>query len=97
MTAALAEVPGSQRRGDGSPPCFLSGFSGWRDRGLYPLVGRGGAEPIGAAIVENKATANQSPRSSLVYQDSNPKECLRVNNWIVQGLYHYAVKETVEL
>ena len=33
--------------GMGSPPCFLSGFSGWRDRALYPLVGWGGAERRG--------------------------------------------------
>ena len=46
----------------------------------------GGAEPIGAAIAENKATANQSPCSSLVYKESNFKGRLRVNNWIVQGL-----------
>jgi len=26
-----------------------------------------------------------------------PKERLRVNNWIVQRLYNYAVNETVEL
>ena len=26
-----------------------------------------------------------------------PKERLRVNNWIVQRLYNYAVSETIEL
>ena len=26
-----------------------------------------------------------------------PKERLRVSNWIVQGLYNYAVNETVEV
>ena len=46
MTAALAgrmgvsvAATGSQRRGDGSAACFLSGFSGWRVGTLYPLAG----------------------------------------------------------
>src|SRR5664279_5337496 len=35
--------------------------------------------------------------SSLVYEESDSKERLRVSNWIVQRLYNYAVKKTVEL
>jgi hypothetical protein len=37
------------------------------------------------------------PCSSLVYEESDSKERLRVSNWIVQRLYDYAVKKTVEL
>src|SRR5665647_808530 len=37
------------------------------------------------------------PCSSLVYEESDSKERLRVSNWIVQRLYNYAVKKTVEL
>src|ERR1700735_610316 len=37
------------------------------------------------------------PCSSLVYEESDSKERLRVSNWIVQRLYIYAVKKTVEL
>src|ERR1022692_1752977 len=32
------------------------------------------------------------PCSSLVYEESDSKERLRVSNWIVQRLYNYAVK-----
>ena len=34
---------------------------------------------------------------SRVYEESDSKERLRVSNWIVQRLYNYAVKKTVEL
>ena len=37
------------------------------------------------------------PCSSFVSQESDSKERLRVSNWIVQGLYNYAVNKTVEL
>src|ERR1700693_3088691 len=37
------------------------------------------------------------PCSSLVYEESDSKERLRVSNWIVQRLYNFAVKKTVEL
>ena len=33
----------------------------------------------------------------LFYKKSDSNERLRVSNWIVQRLYHYAVKKTVEL
>ena len=52
-----------------------------------------GAPPRGA----NKATANQSPCKALSSKSPIPKERLRVSNWIVQGLYDYAVSKTVEL
>ena len=45
----------------------------------------------------NKATANQSPCKALSSKSPIPKERLRVSNWIVQGLYDYAVSKTVEL
>ena len=71
-----------------------SGISGWRDRAPDPWAcGRqGGARRIKI----NKATAKQSPRLSLT-KSLNPKERLSVGNWIVQRLYDYAVKETVEI
>jgi hypothetical protein len=46
---------------------------------------------------ENKATAKQPPLLKLSYKESVSNERLRVSNWIVQGLYDYAVKKTVEL
>jgi hypothetical protein len=59
---------------------------------------RVGAEESGAAKAENKAIANQSPLLKLgLYEESDSKERLRVSNWIVQRLYNYAVKKTVEL
>ena len=45
-------------------------------------------------IKGNKATADQSP---LLELESHSKGHLRVGNWVVQGLYIYAVKETVKL
>ena len=53
--------------------------------------------PLAAAIVGNKATANQPPLRKPFYKESDSNERLRVSNWIVQKLYDYAVKETVEL
>ena len=57
---------------------------------------RVGAEQAGAAKTGIKAIANQSPLLKL-YEESDSKERLRVSNWIVQRLYNYAVKKTVEL
>jgi hypothetical protein len=48
-----------------------------------------------AATRENKAVATDRP-VKLVTEESDSKERLRVSNWIVQGLYDYAVNETVE-
>jgi hypothetical protein len=57
---------------------------------------RVGAEQSGAA--RNKAIANQSPLRRLSLRRVRySKERLRVSNWIVQRLYNYAVKKTVEL
>jgi myosin-crossreactive antigen len=44
----------------------------------------------------NKATVDQPPWLKLFYEESDSNERLRVSNWIVQRLYHYAIKETVE-
>ena len=46
---------------------------------------------------ETKATAKQPPLLKLFYQESDSNERLRVSDWIVQRLYNYAVKKTVEL
>ena len=40
---------------------------------------------------------NNRPCSSFVHEEPDSNERLRVGNWIVQGLYNYAVKKTVEL
>ena len=45
----------------------------------------------------NKATATNRPCLGFALKSPIPKERLRVNNWIVQRLYDYAVNETVEL
>ena len=45
---------------------------------------------------KTRAIANQSPLLKLS-EESDSKERLRVSNWIVQRLYNYAVKKTVEL
>jgi hypothetical protein len=39
---------------------------------------------------------DQPPWLALFYEESDSNERLRVSNWIVQRLYHYAIKETVE-
>ena len=41
----------------------------------------------------NKATVDQPPWLKLFYEESDSNERLRVSNWIVQRLYHYAIKE----
>jgi hypothetical protein len=41
-------------------------------------------------------TVDQPPWLELFYEESDSNERLRVSNWIVQRLYHYAIKETVE-
>ena len=47
--------------------------------------------------VATRRLLTNRPCSSLVYEESDSKERLRVSNWIVQRLYNYAVKKTVEL
>ena len=80
---------------------------------LYPPYARGGAEgqavvcPLlrgssptrGVAPKQHRTRRllTNRPCSSLVYEESDSKERLRVSNWIVQRLYNYAVKKTVEL
>jgi hypothetical protein len=49
------------------------------------------------AYNREKATADQPPLLKLFYKESDSNERLRVSNWIVQRLYDYAVKKTVEL
>ena len=44
----------------------------------------------------NKAAVDQPPWLELFYEKSDSNERLRVSNWIVQRLYHYAIKKTVE-
>ena len=48
------------------------------------------------AILRNKATTNHRLRTNGALEESHSNERLRVSNWIVQRLYNYAVKETVE-
>jgi hypothetical protein len=45
----------------------------------------------------NKATADNRPCSALSTKSPASKGRLRVSSWIVQRLYHYAVKKPVEL
>jgi hypothetical protein len=55
------------------------------------------AAPTRAQIIGNKAAADQPPWLELFYKESDSNERLRVSDWIVQRLYDYAVKKTVEL
>ena len=71
----------------GGSGVLLSGISG----------SRVGAEQSGAAKRKTRRLLTNRPCSSLVYEESDSKERLRVSNWIVQRLYNYAVKKTVEL
>src|SRR6202022_3587831 len=69
----------------------------FRAGSLYPFW-RVGAEESGAASKrKTRRLLTNRPCSSLVYEESDSKERLRVSNWIVQRLYKYAVKKTVEL
>ena len=43
-----------------------------------------------------RATSNHRLRTNGALEESHSNERLRVSNWIVQRLYDYAVKETVE-
>ena len=87
-TGSLPNEIGRAKTAEGSRACFLSGISG-------PRVG---AEESGAANKrKTRRLLTNRPCSSLVYEESDSKERLRVSNWIVQRLYNYAVKKTVEL
>ena len=66
----------------------------FRAGSLYPLAR--GCRRIWRGEKTRRLLTNR-PCSSLVYEESDSKERLRVSNWIVQRLYNYAVKKTVEL
>src|SRR5258705_83858 len=66
----------------------------FRAGSLYPLAR--GCRRIWRGEKQGRLLTNR-PCSSLVYEESDSKERLRVSNWIVQRLYNYAVKKTVEL
>ena len=57
---------------------------------------RVGAEDLARRKRKTRRLLTNRPCSSLVYEESDSKERLRVSNWIVQSLYNYAVKKTVE-
>ncbi|MEH2563332.1 hypothetical protein V1289_002959 [Bradyrhizobium sp. AZCC 2289] len=67
--------------------------------------GFSGVLSLGAWVPNNLARRKRKTRrlltnrpcASLVYEESDSKERLRVSNWIVQRLYNDAVKKTVEL
>src|SRR5674476_590460 len=65
---------------------------------VCPLL-RGSSATRGVAPKQHRTRRllTNRPCSSLVYEESDSKERLRVSNWIVQRLYNYAVKKTVEL
>src|SRR5665811_2192776 len=84
-------------------------ISGPRVNLVYQPYARGGADgqavvcPLlrGSSptrgVAPNRKTRRlltNRPCSSLVYEESDSKERLRVSNWIVQRLYNYAVKKT---
>ena len=75
----------------GSGVLSLRHFSGWFSLSLGAWV------PKNLARRKTRRWLTNRPCSSLVYEESDSKERLRVSNWIVQRLYNYAVKKTVEL
>jgi hypothetical protein len=75
----------------GSGVLSLRHFSGWFSLSLGAWV------PKNLARRKTRRLLTNRPCSSLVYEESDSKERLRVSNWIVQRLYNYAVKKTVEL
>src|SRR6266849_2764175 len=87
---------------------LISGPRGNTNSHLRPreaLNGHRSARSYGVAWQREGSRQNRKTRrlltnrpcSSLVYEESDSKERLRVSNWIVQRLYNYAVKKTVEL
>ena len=68
-----------------------------RHFGLVPLIPWAAWVPNNLARRKTRRLLTNRPCSSLVYEESDSKERLRVSNWIVQRLYNYAVKKTVEL
>src|ERR1700675_4322106 len=87
-----------QREGPRQTSIGGSGVLSLRHFGLALFIPwRVGAEEAGAAKRKTRRLLTNRPCSSLVYEESASKERLRVSNWIVQRLYNYAVKKTVEL
>ena len=76
----------SRQNSTGVSGVLLSGISGSR---VVP-------KNLARRKRKTRAIANQSPLLKLS-EESDSKERLRVSNWIVQRLYNYAVKKTVEL
>jgi hypothetical protein len=84
--------------GGHSPTRCLAPKQHWGLGRAFPLS-------LGASVPKNLARRKRKTRrlltnrpcSSLVYEESDSKERLRVSNWIVHRLYNYAVKKTVEL
>ena len=77
---------GSRQNSSGARACFLHSGSA-----------RGCRRICRGEIWKTRRLLTNRPCSSLVYEESDSKERLRVSNWIVQRLYNYAVKKTVEL
>jgi len=69
------------------------GLAGWFSLSL----GAWGPKTLARRNRKTRRLLTNRPCSSLVYEESDSKERLRVSNWIVQRLYNYAVKKTVEL
>ena len=87
-----------QRDGSRQNSTGVTGVLSLRHFGLVLFIHIGAWAPKNLArrSKENKAIADQSPLLKLS-EESDSKERLRVSNWIVQRLYNYAVKITVEL
>ena len=86
-----------QRAGRAKTASGGSGVLSLRHFGLVLSIPWAAWVPKNLARRKTRRLLTNRPRSSLVYQESDSKERLRVSNWIVQGLYNYAVKKTVEL
>src|SRR5271167_5020030 len=67
-----------------------------RAREALMMAGAGGAMRAtgwrATAIGANKAIANATALPKALHEESDSNERLRVSNWIVHRLYHYAVK-----
>ena len=86
-TGSLANAIGRAKTAPGSRACFSPAF---RARAWVP-------KNLARRKRKTRRLLTNRPCSSLVYEESDSKERLRVSNWIVQRLYNYAVKKTVEL
>src|SRR3981189_2453492 len=85
-TGSLANEIGRAKTAPGSPARFSPASLGaWVPKNLARRKRK------------TRRLLTNRPCSSLVYEESDSKERLRVSNWIVQRLYNYAVKKTVEL